>query len=85
VKPGVNEDGVAQTKLDHLGNCRPISKLLLLPGADDTERFLVRERDDDYEGDHNKGDHISIKPFPIDVDSHLNSTPLSGSSQENKP
>jgi hypothetical protein len=85
VKPGVNEDGVAQTKLDHLGNCQPISKLPLLPGADDTERFLVHERDDDYEGDHSKGDHISIKPFAIDVDSHLNSTPLSGSFQENRP
>jgi hypothetical protein len=33
-------------------------------------RFLVRERDDDQEGDHNKGDRISIKPFPIEVDTH---------------
>jgi hypothetical protein len=31
---------------------------------------LVRERDDDQEHDHNEGDRISIKPFPIDVDTH---------------
>jgi hypothetical protein len=35
-----------------------------------TGRFLVHERDDDYEGDHNKGDRISIKSFPIDVNTH---------------
>jgi hypothetical protein len=34
------------------------------------DRFLVRERDDDYEGDHNKGDRISIKAFPIEVNTH---------------
>jgi hypothetical protein len=36
----------------------------------DTGRCLVRERDDDHEGDHNKGDRISIKSFPIDVNTH---------------
>jgi hypothetical protein len=36
-------------------------------------RFLVRERDDDYEAEHYKSDHISIKsikPFSIEVDTH---------------
>src|SRR5258705_11945093 len=31
---------------------------------------LVRERDDDQDHDCNEGDRISIKPFPIDVDTH---------------
>jgi hypothetical protein len=32
-----------------------------------------RERDDDYEADHNNGDHISIEsinPFSIEVNTH---------------
>jgi hypothetical protein len=33
-------------------------------------RFSVRECDDDQETDHDKGDHISIKPFPIHMDLH---------------
>jgi len=32
--------------------------------------LLVREREHDYEGDHNKGDRISVKSFPIDVNTH---------------
>jgi hypothetical protein len=31
---------------------------------------LVRERDGDQEHDHNESDRISIKLFPIDVDTH---------------
>jgi hypothetical protein len=45
-------------------NCRSHSDPVIPHG------FLVRERDDDEEGNHNKGDRLSIKPFPIEVDTH---------------
>jgi hypothetical protein len=38
--------------------------------AETYRKLLVREREDDYEGDHNKGDRISVKSFPIDVNTH---------------
>jgi hypothetical protein len=35
-----------------------------------SRKLLVREREDDDEGDHNKSDRVSIKSFPIDVNTH---------------
>jgi hypothetical protein len=43
---------------------------LRLPPKPVMLEVLVREREDDYEGDHNKGDRISVKSFPIDVNTH---------------
>jgi hypothetical protein len=47
------------------------SVLELLPTeTGHTGWFLVCEREDDCEGDHHKGDRISIQSFPVDVNTH---------------
>jgi len=50
------------TQTDHrIARCAQVSRL---------RTALVRERDGDQEQDHNESDRISIKLFPIDVDTH---------------
>ena len=46
---------------------------------------LVRERDGDQEHDHNESDRISIKLFPIDVDTHRTALLFAEATMNNKP